>query len=195
MNCKLFLAFSALLSYSHCYGQNLINKDLRLYNVMTDTEITMNHFDSHSAVVMVFTSIHCPYAKLYKERISALSQQYADQNVRFVLVNANASNPSKKETIAHMKIEASDTTYQEVSYFADKNHSLKKSFNVEKNPEVIILTPSGNGFRKVYQGAIDDSPQSASEVSKNYVQITLDNILTNKAVSMTYQSPIGCRIQ
>lgn len=194
MNRKLSLIIAAFLASYYCYSQNFVSKDLRLYNVATDQEVAMNHFDSHTAVVMVFTSLHCPYAKLYKDRVSALSQRYSDQNVRFVFVNANLSDPSKRETIAKMKMEAK-TTQNDVHYFADKNHSLRKLLNVEKNPEVIILTPSSRGFRKVYQGAIDDSPQSESEVSQNYVEMTLNNLLSDQAISIAYQSPVGCRIK
>ncbi|WP_422359764.1 thioredoxin-like domain-containing protein [Reichenbachiella sp.] len=194
MNLRLTLILGALFVSTFCVGQSIVSKDLRLYNVMTDSEITMNHFDSHSAVVMVFTSIRCPYAKLYKDRVSAMSAQYADQNVRFVLVNPHASHPSKKETLAHMKEEANSLD-DDLLYFADKNHAVRKSLNVEKSPEVIILTPSDKGYRKVYQGAIDDSPQSESLVRNNYVQMTLNNVLSNKAVSVDYQQPVGCRIQ
>ncbi|MEP2023187.1 MAG: thioredoxin-like domain-containing protein [Reichenbachiella sp.] len=191
---KLPLTVTAILVCFYCFSQSLVSKDLRLYNVSTDQEIAMNQFDSHSAVVMIFTSINCPYAKLYKDRVSALSQQYADQNVRFVFVNANGSDPSKKETIAHMKAEAK-TTLDDIHYFADKNHSVRKTLNVEKNPEVIILTPSSKGYQKVYQGAIDDSPQSESQVSKNYVEMTLNSVLSNQEVPLSYQKPIGCRIK
>lgn len=191
---KLYLTVVAISVYTFSFSQTVVSRDLRLYDVSTDQEVTMQHFDSHTAVVMVFTSLHCPYAKLYKDRVSALSQQYADQNVRFVFVNANASDPSKKETIAKMKIEA-QTTQEDVHYFADKNHSVRKSLNVEKNPEVIILTPSSQGFKKIYQGAIDDSPQSESEVSRNYVEMTLNNLLSDRAVSVAYQRPVGCRIK
>lgn len=194
MNRRFSLTITALLVCSYATGQSLVSKDLRLYNVKTDKEITISDFNSHHAIVLVFTSIHCPYAKLYKDRVSALSEQYADQNVRFVFVNANAADPSKKETIAHMKIEAT-TTDMNLGYFADKNHAVRKSLNVEKNPEVIILTPSAKGFKKIYQGAIDDSPQSESMVNKNYVQLTLDHLLSNQAVPTAYQRPVGCRIK
>ncbi|WP_420583326.1 thioredoxin-like domain-containing protein [Reichenbachiella sp.] len=194
MNLKLTYTIGAMLVSSLCFAQNIISKNLRLYNVVTDNEITMNQFDSHSAVVMVFTSIRCPYAKLYKERVSALSAQYSDQNVRFVFVNPHASHPSKKETIAHMKQEANSLD-DDLLYFADKNHTVRKSLNVEKSPEVIILTPTTKGYRKVYQGAIDDSPQSESLVRNNYVQMTLNNVLSNKEISVAYQQPVGCRIK
>ncbi|UXX79183.1 redoxin family protein [Reichenbachiella carrageenanivorans] len=194
MNRKLYLIFIALVITLRSFGQNYVSKELPLYNVLTDTDITLAKFDSHSAIVLVYTSIHCPYAKLYKERISSMSDQYASQNVRFAFVNANANHPSNKETIKHMKDEA-NTSNQNVLYLADKNHTVRKALNVEKNPEVIILTPISEGYRKVYQGAIDDSPQSESTVRKNYVQMTLNSILTNKTVPLTYQRPVGCRIK
>ncbi|MEO9803884.1 MAG: redoxin family protein [Reichenbachiella sp.] len=194
MNPKLSLTLLALVARSYCVGQSFISKDLPLYNVLTESEITMDTFKSHTAVVLVFTSIHCPYAKLYKNRVTALSKQYEDQNVRFVLVNANASDPVNKETLVHMKAEA-NTINDNVLYFADQNQVVRKSMNVEKNPEVIILTPSSKGYRKVYQGAIDDSPQSESLARKNYVRMTLNNLLANQAITTPYQRPVGCRIR
>lgn len=194
MNHKLYVTLIAILISFHGFGQSLVSKDLPLYNVLTDTDITLDKFDSHKAVVLVFTSIHCPYAKLYKGRVSSMSDQYASQNVRFAFVNANANHPSNKETISHMKDEA-NASNQNVLYLADKNHTVRKALNVEKNPEVIILTPTPDGYRKVYQGAIDDSPQSESSVRNNYVQMTLNSVLTNKAAPLTYQRPVGCRIK
>lgn len=194
MKPKLSLTLLALVAGSFCFGQSFISRDLPLYNVVTDDEITIDAFESHKAVVMVFTSIHCPYAKLYKDRVRAMSMQYEDQNVRFVFVNANATDPANKETLAHMKDEA-NTINENVQYFADQNQVVCKSMNVQKNPEVIILTPSASGYKKVYQGAIDDSPQSESLVRQNYVQITLNSLLANQAITVAYQRPVGCRIR
>lgn len=194
MNLKLTTLFGVFLIAQFCFAQNYVSKELRLYNVKTDNEISINQFDSHDAVVMVFTSMRCPYAKLYKDRVSALSNQYKDQNVRFVFVNPHAAHPSNQETIEKMKEEASSLT-SDLLYFSDTNHSVRKSLNVEKSPEVIILTPSEKGYLKVYQGAIDDSPQSESLVRKNYVEMTLNNLLSNQAVSIAYQQPVGCRIK
>lgn len=194
MNPKLSFTLLALVACTYCFGQTLVSKDLTLYNVLTDNEITINEFESHAAVVMVFTSIHCPYAKLYKDRVRAMAMQYEDQNVRFVFVNANATDYANKETLAHMKAEA-NTMNENLLYFADQNQVVSKSLNVEKNPEVIILTPSSKGYRKVYQGAIDDSPQSESLARKNYVQMTLNNLLANQAITTAYQRPVGCRIR
>lgn len=183
-----------MIAVSNCFGQALIKKELPLFNVLTDQEITIDAFASSKALVLIFTSIHCPYSKLYKQRVSDLSDQYANQNVRFVLINASANHPSNRETLAQMKNEASLLNKQLI-YCADQQLLLKNALNVEKNPEAIILMPGAAGYQKVYQGAIDDSPQSASLASKNYLQTALDNLLAGQAISPTYQRPVGCRIR
>lgn len=194
MKQKLSLILLILSIACDLFSQNLISKDLPLYDVLSDNEITMNSFNSHRAVVLVFTSIHCPYSKLYKDRVTALSEEFADKNVRFFFINANVSDPTKNETIADMKQEAA-TSSKKLRYYADKDHRVRKSLKVEKNPEVIILTPSSEGFKKVYQGAIDDSPQAENMVKNNYVKTTLNDLLSNKSVAVAYQKPVGCRIR
>ncbi|MEO9968031.1 MAG: thioredoxin-like domain-containing protein [Reichenbachiella sp.] len=193
MNRRLSLISMALAVNFYGYAQGLVSKDLPLYNVVTEKEITIESFSSHTAVVLVFTSIHCPYSKLYKDRISALSMKYEDQNVRFVLINSNAADPANKETLAHMKAEAQ--TLDNILYFADRKQLIKNAMKAEKNPEVVILIPSGKNYRKIYQGAIDDSPQSETLVRKNYVQVALNNFLSTQIAVADYQRPIGCRIR
>lgn len=194
MNRKLSLIITALVAAQYTYGQNLVRKDLPLYNVLTDNEITISKFDSHTAVVLIFTSIHCPYAKLYTDRIISMSNEYAEDNVRFVMVNANTLNTASKETLAQMKDVAHDMP-KKMPYFADKKKLVKNTLKVQKNPEVIILIPTPDGYQKVYQGAIDDNPQSESQVNTNYVQLALEDLLADETIAIPYQRPVGCMIR
>lgn len=194
MNLKVSLIILTHLAASYTYGQHLVRKDLPLYNVLTENEITMSKFDSHTAVVLVFTSVHCPYAKLYKDRIIEMSEKYAVENVRFLMVNANVQSSTVQETLPQMKAHA-DAMPKKVAYYVDKKKVVKNTLKVQKNPEVIILVPTAKGFNKIYQGAIDDNPQSEAQVGTNYVQLALEDFLANEAISIAYQRPVGCMIR
>jgi thiol-disulfide isomerase/thioredoxin len=183
-----------ILLFSLCskgMSQPTFSSDLELFNVITGSNISIDEFKSNAALVLVFTSISCPYSKLYSDRIVSLSKKYEEQNVKFVLVN---SNSDQSQGLESMK-DAASNNGNKLLYFSDKNLTLKTAFNIDKSPEVIILKPVTDGFQRVYQGAIDDSPQSAAMAQQNYVQMALNNVLTNKPSPIDYTLPVGCKIK
>lgn len=176
------------------FAQNNEVPSVDLYDVSARQNVSLDQFKNSQALVLIFTSNHCPYSKIYLDRIVELSKKYDGQGVSFALVNSNLPNLNESESIEKMRA-LLDQKEIDLSYLADKDQLAKTAYRIEKNPEALILKPSETGFIKIYQGAIDDNPQASNLVNANYIELALSNILEGKPSPVSYKRPVGCRIK
>lgn len=175
-------------------GQSIELPAVDLYDVTAKQTVSLNQFKSNKALVLIFTSNHCPYSKIYVDRIKKLAEKYTNQEVSFAMVNSNLPNLNDAESIENMQNHLDQNAIKLV-YLADKEQLAKNTYNIEKNPEALILKPSEMGFVKIYQGAIDDNPQASNLVNSNYIELALNNILGGMPSPVSYKRPVGCRIK
>jgi peroxiredoxin len=168
--------------------------DFSLKNVKNNQSLSLSSMKSKDAVVVVFTSNYCPYAKLYEDRLLALHNSYADQNVGFLLINPNHPSASPEDTEELMAIRANEKNYP-FAYLADKDQTVAKMFDARKTPEAFILRPDSDGFNIVYQGAIDDNPQSSNDVREFYLKDAVELTIAGKKLQNNYFRPTGCMIR
>ncbi len=187
-----------LLFYATCIdsqGQKIENiPDFTLKDVISGKATSFYSYKGSKAIVVVFTSNYCPYAKLYEQRIIDLANEYKSKNITFLLINSNNSSLSKNETIENMIMKAKESQFK-IPYFADKQLIAKRIFQAEKTPEAFVVTDVKGVLSVVYRGAIDDNPQSPQEVEDNYIKMALNNLIQNKVSPVTFNRPTGCRIK
>ncbi len=186
---------SVFISLHVAFAQNSESiPNFTLKDVISGKNIAFHSYKSSKAVVVIFTSNYCPYAKLYEQRIAELHREYTTKGVSFMLINSNNSSLSNDESIVKMILKAKEKKY-EMPYFADKQLQAKEIFGAEKTPETFVVRPDQGALRIVYRGAIDDNPQSPDEVEENYVKSILDKILANEPTPYASKRPTGCRIK
>ncbi len=168
--------------------------DFSLKNVVDGQTVDLSAHKGNHAVVVVFTSNYCPYAKLYEERLIELHSTYRNKNVRLLLINPNHPEASPEDTEAKMAERAKEKGFP-FPYLADKGQTAARMFNARKTPEAFVLTPHSTGFHIVYQGAIDDNPQSSGEVRDYHLKDAIDLVLVGKRPAENFQRPTGCMIR
>lgn len=168
--------------------------DFNLKNVVNGESISLSDHKNHDAVVVVFTSNYCPYAKLYEERLIALHNSYQNKNIQVLLINPNHPDASPEDSESKMVQRAKDNNYP-FPYLTDKEQKAVSMFGARKTPEAFVLTPHSAGFHIVYQGAIDDNPQSSGEVRNYHLKEALDLVLADQRPSEDFQRPTGCMIR
>ncbi|MFT7034874.1 MAG: thiol-disulfide isomerase/thioredoxin [Cyclobacteriaceae bacterium] len=168
--------------------------DFTLKDVISGKNISLYSYKDKKATVVIFTSNHCPYSRLYEQRIKDLVSEYESSGVGFIMINSNNSALSKDESITKMIMKAKESDFN-LPYLADKELIAKNIFHAEKTPEAFVITEVKGGLSMVYSGAIDDNPQSPNEVKDNYLKLALDNIIVGKASPVTFERPTGCRIK
>lgn len=174
-------------------GKSQQIKGFTLPNVADGRPFSLAATQKAQAVVVIFFSGKCAYGRYYIGRITSLMQAFSGQGVRFVLINANSSDYVPEESVAAMQAYA--RKHQLPVYLADKEQQVKQLLSATRTPEALVLKPEGGYFSIVYRGAIDDSPQRASDVSHAYLKAALLNLLAGKHVTVNQTRPVGCLIK
>jgi thiol-disulfide isomerase/thioredoxin len=190
----LLLIGFATLNNAISQSNNTPIPDFTLLNVVTSQQVSLSDYSNSKAIVVVFMSNDCPYAKLYEQRILNLYTKYSNDNITFLLINSNNSSLTDVDNVMRMKIKAGKVGYP-FPYLADKENLVMNIFKAEKTPEVFVLSKNKNELITFYHGAIDDSPQAADLAKSKYIELALNNILKDKPAPIQYKRPVGCRIK
>ena len=143
---------------------------------------------------IIFFGNRCAYNKYYVDRIRKLSEEYKGKGLEFLLVNSFSSQLVVEESEASMK-KYLQTNSISLPYLVDKDKVLKKRLGASRSPEVFLLKVQNNEFRLVYSGAIDDSPQSESDISHPYLREAIISLLENSTPEVNHTRPAGCLIR
>lgn len=165
-----------------------------LTNVTTGSELSLVDYRNNRGIVIVFFSGKCAYSNYYIDRILALDKKFKHQGVPLFLINSNASEFVSEESVESMK---AYTVQHGINfpYLADKDKKIKSSLKATRTPEAFLFQPTGDSFKLIYSGAIDDNPQSASDVDHEFLQEAIVNLLENSKIEMEHTRPVGCLIK
>jgi peroxiredoxin len=191
--CALFVAllFTVTGAFAQAGGYQLGQKvqNFSLKDSSGKT-VSLSDFTDARTVVVVFTSTHCPYSRLYETRLLNLIRAYNDKGVRFVFINPAIGQEESGETIQDM----ADKQFT-VPFLADDNQRVSNQFGATKVPEVFVLHNVNNEFVLKYKGAIDDNPQVEDYVKEYYLKNAIDAILTNQSIKSFDKRATGCMIR
>jgi peroxiredoxin len=144
--------------------------------------------------ILIFTCNHCPYAKAYESRIMALDKKYASLGYPVLAINPNSSADNIEDSFEENVKMATEKGYT-FPYLTDDTQLTTKAFEAKRTPTAYILKKENGKFVLKYAGAIDDNAQSASSVTKKYVEQALGEIMLGKNVNLSTTKSIGCGIK
>jgi peroxiredoxin len=133
----------------------------------------------HKAVVVLFLSTVCPYAKYFTAHVRELSEQYGPRGVLFVGIN-----PNRWET----KDEVAEQARQDGFAFPmikDEHHVIADQLGARATPEAMIVDSEG---RLRYRGWVKSRQESPD------LQHALDAVLEGKPVRRPETKAFGCAI-
>ena len=170
-------------------------ENFSLIDAANNSPVSLSDFRGEKAVVLVFMSNYCPFAKLYEDRILTMADQHRSQGVQFLLINSNTSLDHIDDSVEEMARRAKEKNYR-VPYLADKSQKVAAMLKATKNPEVFVLQNTGGGnFTLIYRGAIDDNPQVPQEVTVHFLRDAVASVISRKNLSYAEKRPVGCLIQ
>ncbi|SMO38585.1 AhpC/TSA family protein [Saccharicrinis carchari] len=155
--------------------------------------VALDHYHSEKGVILIFTCNHCPYSKLYEDRIVALDTKYKRKGFPVVALNPNNPKTSKEDAFDKMIIRAEDKGFT-FPYLVD-NVGIYKAYGATKTPHVYLLENEESHFTVSYIGAIDDSPKDAGKVKQAYLAEAIDAILAGNKPRLKETKAIGCSIK
>lgn len=143
------------------------------------------------AVGVVFMCNHCPYVRLYLERLKHIQAEFQEQGFTLIGINPNDADRYPDDSFDNMREFA--TQHQlNFPYLRDVTQDVAHSFGAEKTPQVFLLNRQGI---LCYNGRIDDNADDPTAVTTAHFQAAIAQVLSGQTITPTYIPPIGCSIK
>jgi len=141
---------------------------------------------THKAVVVMFIATKCPYSNAYNDRMRDMAAAYAKQDVLFVGINSNNTEP-QAEVVAHAKQHGHTFPIAK-----DPNNKVADLYDAKRTPEVFVVDSTG---KLVYHGRIDENYEEPAKVAEPDLKNALDSMLANKPIAKAETKAFGCTIK
>ncbi len=156
--------------------------------------VSLSDYNNASGVVVIFTCNHCPYSKMYEDRIIALDKKYKEKGFPVVAINPNDPSVSMGDDFESMKDRAATKGFT-FPYLFDDGQKVYPKFGATRTPHVFILKRKKKDFVLSYIGAIDNNARDASKANVKYVEEAIHSLIDGDMPSKTETKAIGCSIK
>ena len=183
----LFL-ISTILSFSQTNeitNFTLKNVDCKL--------VSLSDYPHAKGFIIIFTCNHCPFAKLYPERLNKLNDTYKKIGVPLIAISSMDTISYEDDSYLLMIQKAKKEKFK-FPYLYDADQSMAKLFGAQKTPHAIVIWKNGEHFEIKYSGAIDDNGMHPKQVKNEYIRLAVDELLQGKTVKIPATMTIGCQI-
>jgi peroxiredoxin len=128
--------------------------------------------------VVFFTSVRCPDARAFEQRMFEIAQRFQQKGVRFYAVDAAG------ESLAEMKARAVAEDYPYP--FLQDDGRVAKAYGVRALPEAFVIDDAGM-IR--YHGFIDDAPVNRTQTA---LTDAINALLSGREVPKSETVASGC---
>jgi len=169
-------------------------KDFNLKNI-DGNMVSLKSLKDAKGAIIVFTCNHCPFSKMYEDRIIALDAQFKSKGYPVVAINPNDVKAEPDDSFENMVVRAKEKGFT-FPYLVDDTQAIATTFGATNTPHVFVLEKDKKGnFYVRYVGAIDDSAKDASKATAKYVEDAVNSLLGGKKVEKNQAKAIGCTIK
>ena len=144
-------------------------------------------FSGKKAIVLVFTCNHCPYARAYDDRLSALVDEFANRGVGFLAINSNDAANYPDDSFEKMAERSLNYPYAQ-----DESQETAAAYGAVCTPHFFILNEPR---RVVYEGRLDDNWKEPDQVRHPDLKEAIQAVLADEPVPHPNTNPMGCSIK
>ena len=170
-----------------------IATDFSLPNVDGDM-VSLGDFKDVKGFIVIFTCNTCPYSVAYEDRIIALDKKYKSRGYPVIAINPNDPAAIEGDELADMKVRAVEKGFT-FPYLQDVGQQVYPQYGATKTPHVFVLQKEDEKNIVRYIGAIDDSSRNPKNVTKRFVEKSVNDLLAGKTLTITRTKAIGCSIK
>jgi len=149
------------------------------------------YLEKFRAVGVVFMCNHCPYVRLYLDRLKQIQAEFQGQAFTLIGINPNDADQYPDDSFENMKRFAAENQLN-FPYLRDVTQDVAFTFGAQKTPHVFLLNQRGV---LCYGGAIDDSPNAPDAVQVTYLRAAIAKILAGEPITPTSTEPVGCSVK
>ncbi len=167
--------------------------DFKLKNI-DGKMVSLSDFKSAKGFIVTFTCNHCPYAKLYEDRLIAIDKKYKALGYPVIAIMPNDTINYPDDAPSEMAKRAKEKGFT-FPYLVDETQEVAKTYGAIKTPHVYVLHRENKQLVVKYVGAIDDNYESADKVSKKYLEDAMNELVAGKDITVKTTKAIGCGIK
>ncbi len=149
------------------------------------------YLERFRAVGVIVMCNHCPYVRMYLDRLAQIQVEFAEQGFTLIGINANDESQFPADSFEQMKIFAVEQRLN-FPYLRDVTQDVARSFGAECTPQAFLIDQTGV-LR--YSGAIDDNPQHPGAVEHSYLRDAITQLLSGNEIVTTLTTPVGCSVK
>lgn len=165
--------------------------DFELPGVDDEVHHLARYLENFRVISVIFMCNHCPYVRLYLNRLKEIQADFKGQGVTLIGINANDAVQYPDDSFENMKDFAA-TNEVNFPYIRDVTQDVAQSFGAEKTPQVFLLDQDG---RLRYKGLIDDNANDPAAVQVQYLRDAIAQLLKGEPVTPTSTDAIGCSVK
>jgi peroxiredoxin len=154
--------------------------------------VSLNDVKDAKGYIIIFTCNHCPFAKLYSQRMNDLEAKYRPLGIPLLAINSMDSVLYKDERFEGMCKKSRQEKFS-FSYLQDADQSVGKNFGAEHTPHAYVIWKENGKWIIKYSGAIDDNGEHP-ELATPYIGNAVKELLQDKPVSVPETQSFGCKI-
>lgn len=168
-------------------------QEFKLKNV-DGNMLSLAEYANSKGCIVVFTCNHCPFSKLYEDRIIALDKKYKSLGFPVIAINSNDPVQYPDDSYDNM-IKRSEEKGFTFPYLFDESQEIAKNYGAERTPHVFVLERAGVAFVVKYIGAIDNNSKEEASADQKYVENAVDELLNGSEVTVKTTKAVGCGIK
>lgn len=151
----------------------------------------LDSFHDAKYLVIFFTCNHCPYVIGSDEITRQTAEKFTPFKVQFVAINSNSPNTYIEDDFPHMVERMKEHHFPWV-YLHDETQDVARAYGALRTPHFFVFDEKRH---LVYTGRGIDSPRNASLMTRNDLDLALEELVHHKQVSNPLTNPIGCNVK
>lgn len=156
------------------------------------TVFSFSKYPNAKGFIVVFICNHCPFAKLYPERLNALNTKYNSLGIPLIAINSMDTAVYEEESFENMILKSHSEHYN-FPYLYDVQQHVGKLFKADHTPHAFIVWKENRNWVVKYSGAIDDNGEHP-ELANSYLEPAINSLLKNEVIQIPETNSFGCRI-
>jgi hypothetical protein len=171
-------------------GDAMPGGDIAMQDV-SGTNITLQQAMGNNGLMVMFSCNTCPYVVKNQQRTVEICNFAKGKQIGVIVVNSNEGKREDDDSFTAMK-DYYKTQQYNWFYTVDANNVVADAFGAKRTPECFLFNKEA---KLVYHGAIDDNPADAGNVSRNHLQIAIEELVSGKDIAQKETRSVGCSIK
>ena len=152
---------------------------------------TLKDFREAKALVVFFTCNHCPFVVGSNEVTRKTAEEFVDQGVVFVGINANSKDTYAEDSFEHMVLMMEEQRFP-WTYLRDESQDVARAYGALRTPHFYVFDEQR---KLLYTGRGVDNPRDAAKSTINDLRNALVEHLAGRSISTPLTNPIGCNVK